>query len=391
MSTLLVEPRPYSPAWWREAITARLDARQVDIVRLQHYYDGEHGLHLGTPLFNSTFQRVFEGFSDNWMALVVDSSVERLRVQGFRFGEDADEDAWNIWQFNQLDLHSRIAHTEAIKLGTAYLLVVPPGDDDHARITVEHPSQCFVVRDPADRRKRLAGVKRWMEPDGRHFLTLYLPDSIHRWQSMSTDTVAYPYSGGLGAADDWEPREDADPPVVRNPLGVVPLIPLENNPGLLGGGRSDLDPLTAIQDAINKTVADALVASEYSALRQRWGTGLEVPKDAQGQPLQTAQVDATFKRLWIAENPDAKWGEFSTADLNGYTAMVGMLTQHLGGPVADAAALSARPDRQRVGGRAEDGGGDAGREGQGEDGRLRGAVGGGDRARVPLPGRRHPR
>ena len=75
-------------------------------------------------------------------------------MQGFRFGSstDADQDAWTIWQHNNLDLYSRIAHTEAIKTGNAYVLVAPPdAPGDPARITVEHPSQCIIARDPGDR------------------------------------------------------------------------------------------------------------------------------------------------------------------------------------------------------------------------------------------------
>jgi hypothetical protein len=64
------------------------------------------------------------------MPLVVESSVERLKVQGFRFGKsvfEADDDAWAIWQENDLDAESDMAHTEAVKLGEAYWLVAPPG------------------------------------------------------------------------------------------------------------------------------------------------------------------------------------------------------------------------------------------------------------------------
>ena len=113
---------------------------------------------------------MFSDFSDNWMALIVDSSVERLRVQGFRFGDsqDADQDAWEIWQHNNLDLSSRIAHTEAIKTGNAYVLVAPadtPGDP--SQITIEHPSQCIIARDSENPRVRQAGFKQWTDDTGQ--------------------------------------------------------------------------------------------------------------------------------------------------------------------------------------------------------------------------------
>ena len=118
----------YTPEWWRDRLSAQLDLQIEDVGLLERYYDGNHMSVFGTPLWQDAFRMMFQSFSSNWLGLVVDSSVERLRVQGFRFGDstDADEDAWKIWQFNNLDLESRIAHTEAIKTGSAYLLVSPP-------------------------------------------------------------------------------------------------------------------------------------------------------------------------------------------------------------------------------------------------------------------------
>jgi hypothetical protein len=48
---------------------------------------------------------------------------------------------------------------------------------------------------------------------------------------------------------------------------LVPAVPLQNNPSLLHGGRSDLDPVIPLQNALNKLIADMLVASEFSAFR----------------------------------------------------------------------------------------------------------------------------
>src|SRR5262245_40705111 len=332
-----VTEEPFSAEWWRDLLGQRLDAQAEVVALCEAYYNGQHRLSFGTPLWRDGFRLMMqEGFADNWMALVVDSAVERLRVQGFRFGDstDADDDAWAIWQANNLDLYSRIAHTEAVKTGNAYVLVSPPEDDNDvsARITVEHAGQCVVARDPADPRERLAGLKRWRDLDGYTYATVYLPEQIVRWQTE--DRV------GEGQRPSWEPR--ADGPTLTNPLGRVPLIPLENNPQLLTGGRSDLLNVLPIQDAIDKVMADAVVASEYTALRQRWATGVEIPKDDEGNPVTALTIEATFKRLWISENPDAAWGEFSAADLNGYVALVSMLTQHL-------AALSRTPPHYLLG------------------------------------------
>ena len=79
-----------------------------------------------------------------------------------------------------------------------------------------------------------------------------MPDDIYRWQTSDTWIP--------GATATWEPRDDQNGPWMRNPLGKVPLFALENNPRLLGGGRSDILGLLPIQDAIDKIVADSVIA-----------------------------------------------------------------------------------------------------------------------------------
>ncbi len=82
-----------------------------------------------------------------------------------------------------------------------------------------------------------------------------------------------------------------------------------------------------IQDAVNKTVADALVASEYAAWPQRYVTGLEIQEDDQGRPIEPYKV--AVDKLLQAESPDVKFGQFEAADLKNYVNLTNMLVQHM--------------------------------------------------------------
>lgn len=329
-----------SPAWWLERLDQEL-VRRTKLVQLyEDYYEGRHQLAFATAKFREVFAEMLAAVSDNWMALVVEASVERLRVEGFRFGEsDGDEDAWRIWQQNALDADSRLAFREAIKHGEAYLLTwwedrEAPGvfgrffrrrSQPRARITVEHPSQVIVAREAGDRRRRAAALKKWQEDDGRVMATLYLPGSIHRFQR-----------------DDrrgrWEARQGVEEQE-RNPLGVVPVVPLVNDPHMLpcyppqsllapphrapraavGLGRSDLADVISTQDQINKLLCDMMVASEVGAYRQRWATGLEVPVNEEtGEPLEPYQH--AINRLWTSASSETNFGEFSATELANFTA-----------------------------------------------------------------------
>src|SRR5262249_47838288 len=135
-----------------------------------------------TAKFREVFGMLFSAFSDNWCDLVVDASAERLRVDGFRFGDDekGDKDAWELWQRNGLDAESELAHTEAIKLGAAYALVARD-DAGEPTTQLEPPTQAVVAMDPANGRRRLAGLRSWTDEWGVEHCVLYLPDEVVWW------------------------------------------------------------------------------------------------------------------------------------------------------------------------------------------------------------------
>lgn len=323
-------PQPGSPQWWLETLYARLIARREKINLFDSYYNGEHKLAFATAKFQATFSHLFREFADNWCDLVVDASAERLAVQGFRFGDsqDADDAAWAMWQQNFLDADSGMAMLEAVKLGEAAVIVAPPGPGETtARITVEHPSQVIVAHAPGDRRARVAALKCWMDDSGFSYATVYLPDAIYKFQSRTADPVML--ITATGAAIDWIPRE-GDLYRTRNPLGVVPVVPLLNNPSMLGGGQSDIEKVIPVQDAVNKLVTDMMVASEYVAMPQRYATGIEIPLDPiTGEPIASEKFLSYVGRIWTVEEPDAKFGEFQAGDLGNYVGAIGMLIQHL--------------------------------------------------------------
>lgn len=314
-----------TPAAWLEVLEGRLDARWRAIRIYDEYYDGRHRLAFATSKFREAFGSLFAAMADNWCQVVVSAKVDRLKVQGFRFGAQpqADDDAWAIWQWNGLDAESNLAHTEAVKLCESYWLVEPParGSSDPPRITAEHPSQVIVATAPGDRRQRVAALKKWRDDDGYAYANVYLPQHIAKWRSPTKLR-----SGSQKIQ--WSRRQDD--PGGANPLGVVPVIPLRNNPSMLGGGQSDLAPVIPLQDLINKFLSDMVVGSEFMAFPQRVAMGIEVPIDPDtGQPTRAAELKATQSRFWAFANENARIGEFSAADLGNYKTALDLVVQHL--------------------------------------------------------------
>jgi len=291
-----------------------LEARLPGIALYDAYYLGEQRLVFATSKWRETFGYLFNELADNWAQLVIDAAVERLQVQGFRFGpgdDSADDQAWQLWQANYMDADSTLAHNEACKSGISYVLVTPGDDPDTPRITVEHPAQMIAKQAPEDRRARVAAWKKWADGDAIQGM-LYLPDAFYPFVRAGKKT--------------WKP--DGDP--IPNPIGIVPAIPMLNNPTILGVGVSDLNTLVPLQDAINKLLADLLVNSEFVAYPQRFATGLDIPTDPEtGRPLDRERFLSSVSRMWVAEDENVTFGQLPESEGTGYVKQIEMLIQHV--------------------------------------------------------------
>lgn len=322
-------PAPGTPRYWLTRLYAELAASWPAQDRRDRYYSGRHPLAFATPKYRATFGRLFREWSDNWCPVVVDATAERLAIDGFRFGdeEDSDKDVQTIWQRSYLDADSVLAMHEAVLHGEAAAIVEPPsGGDPFPRITVEHPSQVIVARAAGDRRKRAAALKAWLEDDGFIYATVYLADAVYKFRSSKS--IADGLRGVEPASIAWIERP-GERHRVPHRFGVVPVVPLRNNPSMLGGGRSDLDPVVPIQNAVNKLATDMLVASEYAAFPQRWATGIEIPTDDDGTPIETDTFLSFIGRVWAVEDENAQFGSFQVSDLRPYIGAIEMLIQHL--------------------------------------------------------------
>jgi hypothetical protein len=264
------------------------------------------------------FTRLLAMTRANVLGLVVDTVAERMLVDGFRIGKGAtaDQATWAIWQANNLDSASDQGILEALIGGQAYTLVAPnDADPTTPKIWVEHPSQATVEYVPGSaRQERAAGLKVWCDDwTGMDMATLYLPDAIYKFQAPRK-TVEGSTSVLAPAWQRREVRGEAWP--ARNPLGVVPLIELPNNPRLLTGGISEIDDLIPTQDRINKTLADRLMTQDFGAFPQKWATGFP---DTDGEGVKQ-RVDVGRNRMVTSDIAETKFGQWDSAALEPYLA-----------------------------------------------------------------------
>lgn len=273
--------------------------------------------------------------------LAIDAIEERLNIIGHRLpgDENASEVLWEIWVKNQLDEFSQQGHLDALVHGRCFVLVWVD-DKGYPRITVESARSAAVWSLPGKRR-RLAGIKRWVEPSGHARCTLFLPDRILMFESPTKIAVdpqlqgAYSWYGGHYDSYDYA----AIPPSgwvqigeVRNGLAVVPLIPIANRPRLQDWGSSELLGAIPLTDALVKLQTDLMVASEFYATPRRYVTGIEIqtrinPETGKEEVVDPFQVNKT--RNLLAEDPETTFGQFETS-LSNFAETINTITGQFG-------------------------------------------------------------
>ncbi|MFJ3634639.1 phage portal protein [Streptomyces sp. NPDC090112] len=288
---------------------SKLLQRRTKLRFYSNYYDGRHQkMVFAQAKYQSEFGRLFDSWSDNFCGLIVDSVNERLYIDGFQMTDEpgGDKDAREIWQRNRLDAESNAAHLDAMVHGVSYAVVWADAAGQPV-ISIESAENLVVQYKPGSRWDIEAAAKFYQDDWGREFVTLWWNGKVYT---------------GSGLTGNWGDYKEAP-----NPLKVPPVVPIPNRSRLTGPAISDLTVVVPLADAINKTVADALVASEYAAWPQRYVTGLEIQEDEQGRPIEPYKV--AVDKLLQAENPDVKFGQFEAADLKNYVNLVNMLVQHM--------------------------------------------------------------
>lgn len=298
-----------------EQAIENFNERYQDYVKFERYYNGEHDLAFATDKFTNTFGSLFREFSMNLCSTVVDALKDKLIITefGVEEGEQVAAQAWQIWQANRMGVRSGEVHKECIKCGDSYVIVWPDIEGKPA-IYPQRARQCTVLYDEETPGRVKWAAKRWVSLEGVPHLNLFYADRIEKYvwkgsQRGGMKTKAnHPRANYPSNAREFELAE-----VLENPFGRIPIFHFANNSDVGAFGRSELIAAIPIQNALNKSVLDMMVAMEFQAYRQRWASGIEIEYDDQGKPIPPFQ--AGVSHLWISENPDAKFGDFEAADL----------------------------------------------------------------------------
>lgn len=291
-------------------------AREVDLY--QDYYDGEHKAAFATEKWETAFGQVFRRFRDNLCPAVVDTKSDRLQLTGVDTGDDsANAKARDIWQVNRMDRRSGEVHTGALRDGDGFVIVWP--GQDGQPVFYPQRAERMAMRWSEDRpgfvevAAKMWPVDSW-EERSEWRLTLYYPDRIERYMTRQVLDGKHPDVPDKPSSWVEYAGDDDGGPVLTNQYGRVPVFAWSNNASTGEYGRSELRDVIPLQDALNKTIADSLVAGEFAALPQRWATGLEVAVGPDGEPMDVP-FEAGVDRIWSNPNPQGSFGQFESANM----------------------------------------------------------------------------
>lgn len=295
-----------------------LKGRSLRYITLEDYYRGKHDLAFATEKFRNAFGSLFRKFANNMCPAVCDAVTDNLQVIDFAVEEGpavkAAKEVKQLWQLNRMDQRAGEVHKEAVKAGDAYVIVWP----DAKGTPVIYPQKarvCTVAYDTEQPGLILWAAKFWMAVNKRIRVNLYFPDRIEKYITR----VQTP--NGLPDKDDAfiEFKVKGEKWPLKNEWGVVPVFHFANNADIGEMGSSELVPAVPLQDALNKSVLDMMVAMEFVSFPQRWATGIEVALDNDGKPI--VPFTPGVERIWTVDSSEAKFGEFSAADLKQFLAV----------------------------------------------------------------------
>jgi hypothetical protein len=262
------------------------------------YYDG----HQRPPYEPETATREFKELVNrcftNLMPLIIKTVAQRLVVDGFRASAVAVENApqWSWWQANGLDSRQKAVYTEAGKHGYTGVMVLPGSYQN------EDGKKDVPVMRPISPREWWISFEDYSDDWPQLALKQADEDTWHVFDERARYVVKTDRDGNVAVLE--ENIHD---------LGVVPIVPFRAMWSLTHYPDGEIGPAMAIQDRLNQTVFDLLVAQTYSAAPQKWAAGLSLPTDEKGVPI--ADIRAFAKALWLTSEKDAKFGSLPEANL----------------------------------------------------------------------------
>lgn len=271
---------------------------QAEWTRLAAFKSYHRGLHRNPyqpATATAEFKSLVEKSRTNVVRLVVATLTQRLIVDGYKASSTDIDNAkpWQWWQANGLDSRQKALYDQVAIHGYGYNLVLP--GDDGPVIRPQSPRTWWAKYEDFDDNWPTLGLRCDLDnEDG----------AVWRLLDRDEYITVRRQKGGSG----FEVLDER-----QHGLGVCPLVIFRNEHCLDGWPVGEVEPVMDVQDRLNQTVFDLLVAQTYAAAPQKYIAGLSAPVDGDGQPIMDLRAFA--KSVWIDPDPNTKFGSLPEANL----------------------------------------------------------------------------
>lgn len=311
-------------------LRGRLSVRQSLLQENDSYYNAEQRLtSIGVatpPEMRSLLVAV------GWPRIYVDAIEQRMDVEGFRLAgkSGSDNQLWEWWQANDMDVEAGIGHTEALIHGIAYCSVSAPDptnplmDPTVPLYRVESPFDMIADVDPVSRKVksalRLTGQIAQTARDNTGTLSL---EPVTATLLLPDRTVVVDLDSQGRSSQRME---------IPHGLGVVPVVPIVNRPRARAHARAGqseiLKELRSITDAACRLLMNMSAVAELMAVPQRllFGVAQEALTANPNDP--GSVLEAYMARIIAIEDSEAHAFQWVAAELQNFVNALSELSKH---------------------------------------------------------------
>jgi len=258
------------------------------------YYNGEQDVDIPEKVKAALESEL--GTVMNYCRLIVNTSVDY--IAGGDITVEVKDDLAAEEFLNDIYDENDLLTMEMMKLVT---IMGKKGDvftklfieDNQIKINVLRPQICFPRYKTDDYKKMIYCAIQWWEDEDKYDKTevgkwhaqVFRPDRVDEYELESDKE-----SNIESQRTNWQLVDSK-----KNVLGFIPIIHFKNTVDDLEFGVSDLQVMTDLQDALNKTITDMLMVMDTQAFQRVWVFGSTSPKG----------VEVSVAPGMVTEVPDA--------------------------------------------------------------------------------------
>lgn len=288
--------------------------------KLWAYYDGDQPLIYNSERLREIFSGLNAKFTENWCAVVVDSTLDRIEMQVPRAIGNAEADARlrDLWEQTSIVDDEFSIHEDVCVTGESFVIAWPNAETGEIEAFHNNARLVHAEYELDNPKKMRFAAKWWTDAENRVRLTLYYPDRLEYYiaKKPSIDVE-------ISSAKMFEPYGEAEgDPIVTNPFGRIPVFHFRSNQRK---PKSQISNVLEIQDAINKLLSDMMVAAEFGAFPQRFVISQAGIDELRNNPNEIWDLPAA-----IEGGQGTSAGQFSATDLGNYLQSINKLSADIG-------------------------------------------------------------